>query len=582
MEISEKQPIMTPKDTVSAVSVDPAATIRDTMRTIDNAAAKKAPVGIALVVEDGLLAGIVTDGDIRQALVEGVSLEAPVTEIMISNPITVASGSSPSEMLREMNEKVRRSARVKDTRVRYLVVVDEDGGVVDIHDTADLELRADVTNWTVGVFGLGFVGLTLGVSLADSGFSVNGVELDEGRAEKIAAGNPHFHELGLDPMLKHHLSNGKFRVHTSCPAGLDVYIIAVGTPVGEDGVPQLDAIATVSEGIASQLKEGDLVMLRSTVPVGTTRDLVRPILEQGSGLTCGEDFFLAFAPERTVEGQALQELRTLPQVVGGFDRRSVDLAAQIFSKLSPSVIRVDSLEAAEMAKLINNSFRDLSFAFANELAVICDRWNLDAVKIIHAANSGYPRNPIPVPSPGVGGFCLTKDPLIYAWAGKSRDYEPLLPVRAREVNIRMVGLVADKVGRFFSGRRIDTNGKKLFLIGFAFKGQPDTSDMRHSTTLDLLPYFRESGFELFGFDPVVDAEEIDALGVKFVSVEDGFRDASAVLVMNNHRSYPDLDLFSLVSSMKKPGLFFDGWHLFRRREIEQIDGIRYEGLSGAL
>ncbi|MFV1980037.1 MAG: nucleotide sugar dehydrogenase [Rhodothermia bacterium] len=573
---------MTPEETVSAVSVDPAATVRDTMRTIDNAAAKKAPVGIALVVEAELLAGIVTDGDIRQAIVEGVSLEAPVSDIMISDPITVMSGGSPSEMLREMNEKVRRSARIKDARVRYLVVVDERGRVVDIHETADLELKADVTNLTVGVFGLGFVGLTLGVTLSDSGFAVNGVEVHAERAERIAGGNPPFHELGLVPLLKYQLSNGKFRVHTSPPAGLDIYIVAVGTPVSDDGVPQLDSIVEVSESIASQLKEGDLVILRSTVPVGTTRDVVLPILERASGLTCGEDFFLAFAPERTIEGQALRELRTLPQVVGGFDRRSVDLASQVFGKLSPSVIRVDSLEAAEMAKLINNAFRDLSFAFANEFAVVCDRWNLDAVKIIEAANSGYPRNPIPVPSPGVGGFCLTKDPLIYAWAGKSRNYQPLLPLHGREVNIQMIDLVADKVRRFFSSRKLDTNGKKLFVVGFAFKGQPDTSDMRHSTTLELLPHLSEAGFDLFGYDPVVDPEEISALGIKFVSVEEGFREASAVLVMNNHRSYPDLDLFTLVSSMKSPGLFFDGWHLFQRREVEQINGIEYEGLSGAL
>jgi len=573
---------MTQEDTVAAVSVEPTATVRDAMRTIDRAAEKKAPVGIALIIENGALAGIVTDGDIRQALVEGLSLEAPISDIMISDPITVTSGGSPSEMLSEMNEKVRRSTRIKDSRVRYLVVVDERGRVVDIHESAELELKTDVTNCTVGIFGLGFVGLTLGVTLSDSGFVVNGVEVHADRAEKIAAGRAPFHELGLDPLLKNQLSSGRFSVHTSPPAGLDIYIIAVGTPVGDDGVPRLDSITEVSEGIASQLKEGDLVTLRSTVPVGTTRNVVLPILERGSGLTCGEGFFLAFAPERTIEGQALRELRTLPQIVGGFDARSLDLASQVFGKLSPSIIRVGSLEAAEMAKLINNAFRDLSFAFANEFAVICDRWNLDAVKIIEAANSGYPRNPIPVPSPGVGGFCLTKDPLIYAWSGTLKDYTPLLPLHGREINVRMVDFVADKVERFFSSRNLNTNGKKLFVIGFAFKGQPDTSDMRHSTTLALLPRLRDAGFELFGYDPVVDSEEINALGVEFVSVEEGFRDASAVLVMNNHRSYPDLDLLTLASSMKRPGLFFDGWHLFQRREVEQINGIQYEGLSGAL
>ena len=553
------------------------------MRTIESAPAKNAPVGIAIVVsDDDVLEGVVTDGDVREALIEGATLDTVVTEIMTPDPITVRAGTSPSEMMREMIEKVRRSAHIKDTKVRYLIVTDDDGRVVDVLESADLALRADITNWNVGVFGLGFVGLTLGVTLADAGFLVHGIETHSERAERIAAGKPHFHEQGLDPLLNHQLSTGRFRVHDTQPASLDIYIIAVGTPVDNEGVPQLEGITKVSENIASQLKKGDLVLLRSTVPVGTTRNLVLPILERGSGLICGEDFYLAFAPERTIEGQALRELRTLPQVVGGYDRRSVELTSQLFGKLSPSVIRVDTLEAAEMAKLINNAFRDLSFAFANEFTLICDRWNLDAVKIIEAANSGYPRNPIPVPSPGVGGFCLTKDPLIFAWAGKSKGYDPLLPANGRLVNQRMVDLVANKVRGFFAERELPTKGAKVFVIGFAFKGRPDTSDMRHSTTLDLLPVLREAGFDLWGYDPVVDREEIEALDIKMASVEDGFRDAAAVLVMNNHRSYSDLDMFSLASSMQRPGLFFDGWHLFLRSEVEQIDGITYEGLSGAL
>jgi nucleotide sugar dehydrogenase len=574
---------MKSEEIVAAVSVSPTDTVRETMRTIDQAAAKKAPVGIAVVVDRaGVLAGVVTDGDIRQALVEGASMESPISEIMTVDPITVKATGSPTDMLTEMNEQIRRSARIKDSRVRYLVVVDDENHVIDILDSTDLESRADVTNWRVGVFGLGFVGLTLGVTLSDAGFMVHGIEVNNGIAERIAAGKPHFHELGLDPLLKHQLSTGRFRVHTDPPAGLDVYIIAVGTPIGDDGAPMLDAITAVSESIAPQLKDGDLVMLRSTVPVGTTRDLVLPILERGSGLECGEGFHLAFVPERTVEGQALRELRSLPQIVGGFDRRSIEMASQVFLRLSPSVIRVDTIEAAEMIKLVNNSFRDLSFAFSNELAVICNLWNLDAVKIIEAANRGYPRNKIPVPSPGVGGFCLTKDPIIYDWAGKSKDYEPVLPLSGRKINAGMTNLVFAKVQRFCEQNGIETEGQKVFVIGFAFKGQPDTSDMRHSTTLDLLPYLKEAGFEIYGYDPVVDGAEIEKLGVKYVEVEEGFDQASAVLVMNNHRSYPNLDLFTLASSMKKPGLFFDGWHMFQRREIEQISGIQYEGLSGAL
>jgi nucleotide sugar dehydrogenase len=575
--------LISTNERIDAITVTPEATILDTLRVIDGASEHGAPVGIALVVgPDGRLAGIVTDGDVRQAIVEGRSLDVAVSEIMTRKPITVPMGISPTEMLRQMSEKVRRSAHIRDTKVEYLIVASADGQVVDVVDTYELYQRADITNWNVAVLGLGFVGLTLAVTLADVGFMVCGVESDAERAGFIAQGKPHFHEMGLDPLLNHQIAKDQFRVHTAIPAAIDIYIIAVGTPLDEDGTPQLESIREAASSVGAQIKRGDLVMLRSTVPVGTTREIVLPILERKSGLRCGEDFYLSFAPERTVEGQALRELRTLPQVVGGFDRRSVDLTAQLFSKLSPNVVRVNSLEAAELAKLINNSFRDLSFAFANEFAIICDRWNLDAVKIIEAANAGYPRNPIPLPSPGVGGFCLTKDPVIYAWAGRAKGYEPLLPVHGRMINEQMVDLVARKVLRFFEENGLETRSKKVFLVGFAFKGQPDTSDMRHSTTIELLSRLREAEFDLVGFDPVVPKEEVEKTGVRWSTIAEGFEDAAAVLVMNNHPSYSDLDLFSLLSGMQRPGLFVDAWHLFIRREVEQIEGIVYEGLSGAL
>jgi len=576
-------PRMTSEARVSAISIGAEATILETLRKIDKASEHGAPVGIMVVVDnDGRLLGVATDGDIRQAIVEGVSVEAQVSQIMTREPIVVREGMSATEMIRQMNENVRRSAHIRDTKVEYLIVLSDDDRVVDVIDTVDLFVRADITNWNVGVIGLGFVGLTLGVTLADAGFNVHGIEVHQERATAIEAGKPHFHEAGLEPLLKHQLSTGRFRVHTGLPKGIDIYIIAVGTPLDVNDVPQLSAVEAAAHEIASQLKRGNVVLLRSTVPVGTSRDVVLPILEKQSGLICGDDFHLAFVPERTIEGQALRELKTLPQVVGGFDRQSTELTSRLFSKLSPSVVRVESLEAAEMAKLINNSFRDLSFAFANEFAIICNHWNLDATRIIEAANAGYPRNPIPVPSPGVGGFCLTKDPVIYALAGKQKGYEPRLPKSGRAVNEHMVGLMATKILRHFSEKQIPTAGAKLFIIGWAFKGHPDTSDMRHSTTLDLLPLLRKAGFEVVGYDPVVPPDEIEGLGVESVSVQEGFSGADAVVVMTNHQSYSEFDLFSLVSTMNRPGLFFDGWHMFSRTEIEEISGIVYEGLSGAM
>lgn len=575
---------MSPSEKIDAIRVSPTATVRETMNTINEAAGRGrgAPVGIALVLDnEDRLCGVVTDGDIRKALVNGHTVDHLASDVMVDRPITVPPGLSPAEMIDRMTRSVRASAHIRDTKVEYLIVADEARRVVDIVRTLDLYNQLDVTSRTVGVTGLGFVGLTLAVSLADVGFQVYGIDLDEQTVEAIRTGRPHFHERGLEPLLRYQLQKERFLVRTELPDHVDIHIVAVGTPIGADGRPRLDHVRSATESIAKTLKRGDLVLLRSTVPVGTTRDFVGPLLEAGSGLRCGVDFDLAFAPERTVEGNALKELRNLPQIVGGVNTRSREAAARFFAKLAPNIIRVDSLEAAEMVKLVNNSFRDLSFAFANELALICDRWNLDAVRVIEAANTGYPRNPVPLPSPGVGGFCLTKDPLIYAWAGREKGYTPRLPVDGRAINEQIVERVGEKILAFFARVGRPTEGAKVLVMGFAFKGLPETSDMRHSTTLDLLPTLRDAGMDLYGYDPVVPDEEIERLGIRPVEPEDGFRDAVAVVVMNNHPSYVALDLFELLSAMDRPALFFDGWHLFDRDEVEQFEGITYEGLSGA-
>ncbi len=568
---------------VASISVRPDQSVRDVMRTIDEAPQHDAPVGIALVVDaDHRLVGVVTDGDIRNALTHGHTLISTAEEVMTRNPITVPAGLSVDATLQEMKERVRRSAHIRDNKVKYLILTNDHGSAVDIIDTQSLLVQGDVTNLTVGVLGLGFVGLTLAVSLSDVGYMVHGIDINTRIAEGVEKGQPHFHEVGLDPLLKNHLAKGNFRVHTEVPTGINVFIVAVGTPIGPEGRPKLESVEAAARSVGMRLQRGNLVLLRSTVPVGTTRNIVLPILEEASGLVCGRDFHLAFAPERTVEGAALDELRTLPQIVGGLTSRCKEVTSRFFGQLAPNIVRVASLEAAEMAKLINNSFRDLSFAFANEFAIICDHWNIDAVNVIQAANMGYPRNRIPLPSPGVGGFCLTKDPIIYAWAGRDKGYEPRLPIDGRHINQYIVERVADKVVRFFKRLAQPTEGRKVFIVGFAFKGRPETSDIRHSTTLDLLPMLQEAGFDLYGYDPVVPAKDIITQDVTWQALEDGFAEADAVLIMNNHASYTKLDLYDLLERMNRPSLFFDGWHLFGRNEVEQIEGIAYEGLSGAL
>ena len=232
--------------------------------------------------------------------------------------------------------------------------------------------------------------------------------------EQLLAGEPHILEPGLKDMLN--VNQDRKQITFTSQLGEDhhsVYIIAVSTPLNEDNLPSLDSLNDVIHFIASRLRRGDQIMLRSTVPVGTTREVVIPLLENMSALKAGEDFHVTFAPERTVEGRAMHELQRLPQIIGAYSPSCMRHSSEFWSSMTPSIVRTASLEASEIVKLANNTFRDLSFAFANEIALLADQYNVDAFEVIRAANDGYPRNPIPTPSPGVGGYCLTKDPLIF-------------------------------------------------------------------------------------------------------------------------------------------------------------------------
>jgi UDP-N-acetyl-D-mannosaminuronic acid dehydrogenase len=276
---------------------------------------------------------------------------------------------------------------------------------------------------------------------------------------------------------------------------------------------------------------------------------------------------------------ALSELRALPQVIGGYDQNSVDMAASLFREITPLIITVSSLEAAEMIKLANNSFRDLNFAFANQLAMICEHYNLDTTEIVRAANREYPRDRIPVPSPGVGGPCLKKDPYIFAEAARAGNVNDSLSLAGRAINEAMPALVVNKLIR-----ALDRNGKRpadcvFFLIGFAFKGEPETSDVRDSTTLDVLNLLKPLAREIRGYDPVVPADELAKLGVIPCGLEAGFEGADCAVVLNNHRSYAQMDIYSSLAKMNSPAVYADCWHIFSPEDVKQIDGITCVGLG---
>ena len=259
----------------------------------------------------------------------------------------------------------------------------------------------------VAIAGLGYVGLTLSVALARRGVDVLGYDREPRIVEALAAGRPHLYEPGIEEGLRELLGD-RFRVVGALPRdSVDAAVLCVSTPVDPaTGQPVLEPLRAAAGAVAEAFGPDTLVIVRSTVPVGASRTVVLPQLLARWGRAR-----LAFCPERTIQGQALRELEELPQVVGGFDTESRDAAAALFRRLTPRIVPVSSLEAAEMVKLINNCHTDLIYSYGNEVALMAERLGLDPLELIHAANLDYPRPDLSRPG-FVGGGCLSKDPYI--------------------------------------------------------------------------------------------------------------------------------------------------------------------------
>ena len=426
---------------------------------------------------------------------------------------------------------------------------------------------------------MGFIGLTLSSVLAESGYCVNGIDILPKVIKGLKQKNIQFFEPGLFDLVKKH-GNNKLKFFTEIPdRSCDYYIICVGTPIhNTDKYPNLEFLEKAVKSIGKFIKEGDTVILRSTVPVGTTRKMVK-ILGKDSSLIPGKDFYFGFVPERTVEGNAVHEIKRIPQIIGPFNENSRVKITKIFSNFNNNLIQVPDIEHAEMCKLVDNTFRDVLFSYANQLAIISESLRLDYNIIREASNKDYIRNNIPKASPGVGGACLTKDTYILSDTCRKLGIDASLLLSARHINNKIVFDLSKKILS-----RIESIGKnpfssKIFILGFAFKGEPETSDTRFSTTIDLVDYLQPYCPNIYGYDSIASPKDIESEKVVVCSIEEGFSEADVVIIMNEHRELRNLDILRLSKQSKDPLIFIDCWNLYDKGDFNDIDNIIYSSIG---
>jgi UDP-N-acetyl-D-mannosaminuronic acid dehydrogenase len=419
----------------------------------------------------------------------------------------------------------------------------------------------------VAVVGLGYVGLTLAVGFALAGLEVIGCERDARRRGELERGSAPFHEPGLQEALAQ-LRPEQLAFAAELPDPLPpAIVLCVGTPVDPmTREPRLGDLAASLAEVLPLVTDGTLVVVRSTVPVGTTREAVLDPLRERL-----DEPLVAYCPERTIQGQALAELAGLPQVIGGAPtaRRR---AAALFGQLTGQIVEVSSLEAAELVKLVNNAHTDLIYGFGNEVAMIAGSIGIDADEVIDAANEGYPRPNLSRPG-YVGGSCLIKDPYLLLASARSRGYDAGMVAAARAVNEHVPVHVAERVLGKLEAAGADPGDLTVLVSGIAYKGTPETDDVRGSAIEGVVEVLLPRVGQLLGHDFVVGDETIARLGLEPCELTEGCSRASALIVLNNHSGYADQSLTALLDRMHPPRVVYDLWGVFRGQARPTAAGV---------
>ncbi|MCC6782613.1 MAG: nucleotide sugar dehydrogenase [Planctomycetes bacterium] len=352
---------------------------------------------------------------------------------------------------------------------------------------------------TVGVVGLGYVGLPLLHAMHEGGFRAVGYDIDHRKVEMLRRGETYLHHLGTEMVTT--LSKSKRFHATSNPdelADADVIILCVPTPLGRHLEPDMSFIEKSTEMVAARLRPGRLVVLESTTYPGTTREDCKPILER-SGLRCGEDFFLAFSPEREDPGRTSHNTRTIPKLVGGLDAASTKLAATVYAAAVAQVVPVDSAEIAESAKLLENIYRAVNIALVNELKPVLSAMGIDIWKVIDAAATKPFGFQAFYPGPGLGGHCIPIDPFYLTWKAREFGHHTKFIELAGEINSAMPRWVVHRTGEALNQVGKALKGSNVFVIGIAYK--PDVDDIRETPAAEIITELQHLGANVSYHDP---------------------------------------------------------------------------------
>ena len=396
------------------------------------------------------------------------------------------------------------------------------------------------TGVSVGIIGLGYVGLPLAVEFAEAGHQVVALDADASKVAAIEAGRSYIEDISSE-----RLAAVRERLHPTTRyaalAQVDAIVIAVPTPLNENREPDLQPLVSAGTALASVLQEGQLVVLESTTYPGTTRERLAPLLEE-SGLVAGRTFNLAFSPERIDPGRTDFTLRTTPKVVGGLTPECLERASALYGTVCDTVVPVTTLEVAELTKLLENIFRSVNIALVNEIAMLCDRMKIDVWEVVDAAATKPYGFMSFKPGPGMGGHCLPVDPFYLSWKAREYDSKTAFIELAGEVNAEMPYYCTEKIAGALNEDSKAVRGSRIAILGVSYKA--GVGDVRESPAIKIMQLLADRGADLSYHDPYV--PELAGFGLQSQPLEDVL-DADVVAILTVH---PEFDIDRVIGESK--------------------------------
>lgn len=395
-------------------------------------------------------------------------------------------------------------------------------------------MRTDTT-FTVGIIGLGYVGLPLARLFLEKGHTVYGIDLDESKIQKLLKRQAYLSDF-TPADIKKMFMQGRFHVSSSYDkiSNVDAVILCVPTPLDEHAKPDLSFVRQAMKNSLPYLRRGQLVVLESSTYPGTTEEELLPLIES-KGLKVGKDVALAYSPERIDPGQNRFALHEIPKVIGGATAKCTEFAKQVYGTIFDHLVVVSSPRAAEMTKLLENSQRFVNISFMNELVMLCDEMKIDLWEVVSAASTKpYGFTPY-YPGPGIGGHCIPVDPLYLQWKAKSYNFDLRFIDLAHKINEQMAAFVIHKVKKHLTAKPIKEN--RILVIGVTYK--KDVNDMRESTPLKIIERLLDEGFEVNFYDPFVEEIEVNGLRLKRSPLTQKYvKKHDCTLILTDHTRIP--------------------------------------------